>query len=92
MRVYELSKELGIVNKDLIETAKSIGISLKSHASSIRDDEVIKIKDKLGKSKQPVTEAQNTGPEAVADTKKLKVLKSESGQQDILFFLQAVLF
>jgi translation initiation factor IF-2 len=81
MRVYELSKELGIVNKDLIETAKSIGISLKSHASSIRDDEVIKIKDKLGKSKQPVTEAQNTGPEAVADTKKVKVLKSDSDQQ-----------
>lgn len=81
MRVYELSKELGIVNKDLIETAKSIGISLKSHASSIRDDEVIKIKDKLGKSKQPVNEAQNTGSEAVPDTKKVKVLKSDSGQQ-----------
>ncbi len=81
MRVYELSKELGIINKDLIETAKSIGISLKSHASSIRDDEVIKIKDKLGKSKQPVAEAQNAGSEAVPDTKKVKVLKSDSGQQ-----------
>jgi len=81
MRVYELSKELGIINKDLIETAKSIGISLKSHASSIRDDEVIKIKDKLGKSKQPVNEAQNAGSEAVPDTKKVKVSKSDSGQQ-----------
>ena len=81
MRVYELSKELGIVNKNLIETAKSIGISLKSHASSIRDDEVIKIKNKLSKSKKPVTEVQNTGSEAVPDTEKVKVLKSDSGQQ-----------
>jgi translation initiation factor IF-2 len=83
MRVYELSKELGVVSKELIEVAKSIGISLKSHASSIKDDEVVKIKDILGKSKRSVTpaEGRNTDAEAVPDTEKVKVFKSDSGQE-----------
>ena len=81
MRVYELSKELGVVNKELIEAAKSLGISLKSHASSIRDDEVIKIREVLGKSNKLPAGKSDSDADKVPDKEKVKVFKSDSGQE-----------
>lgn len=81
MRVYELSKELGVVNKELIEAAKSLGISLKSHASSIRDDEVIKIRQVLTKSKGTDTSKVDNNKEQPVSKEKVKVFKSDSGQE-----------
>ncbi|MEN6330656.1 MAG: translation initiation factor IF-2 [Smithella sp.] len=46
-RVYELAKELGLENKDLITDLEKIGISVKSHSSSLEDDEVERIKSEL---------------------------------------------
>ncbi|HOW57913.1 MAG TPA: translation initiation factor IF-2 N-terminal domain-containing protein, partial [Smithellaceae bacterium] len=46
-RVYELAKELGLENKDLIAHLERIGISVKSHSSSLEDEEVERIKDEL---------------------------------------------
>ncbi|NIP39465.1 MAG: translation initiation factor IF-2 [Candidatus Dadabacteria bacterium] len=81
MRVYELSKELGVVNKELIEAAKSLGISLKSHASSIRDDEAVKIREILGKSKNIDTGKGDPQTEEAHAKEKVKVIKSDSGQE-----------
>jgi translation initiation factor IF-2 len=46
-RVYELAKELGLENKDLIAHLELIGITVKSHSSSLEDDEVERIKNEL---------------------------------------------
>ena len=46
-RVYELAKELGLENKDLITDLEKIGITVKSHSSSLEDDEVERIKSEL---------------------------------------------
>ena len=46
-RVYELAKELGLDNKDLISHLERIGITVKSHSSSLEDDEVERIKSEL---------------------------------------------
>ena len=46
-RVYELAKELGLENKDLITHLERIGITVKSHSSSLEDDEVERIKKEL---------------------------------------------
>ncbi len=46
-RVYELAKELGLENKDLITDLERIGITVKSHSSSLEDDEVERIKSEL---------------------------------------------
>lgn len=46
-RVYELAKELGLENKDLIAHLEKIGITVKSHSSSLEDDEVDRIKKEL---------------------------------------------
>jgi len=42
-RVYELAKELGIENKDLISRLEKLGISVKSHSSALEDSEVERI-------------------------------------------------
>src|ERR1035437_153433 len=46
-RVYELAKELGLENKDLIAHLEKIGITVKSHSSSLEDSEVERIKGEL---------------------------------------------
>ena len=57
-RVHELAKELNLENKDLIAHLEKMGITVKSHASSLEDDEVEKIKDVLlaSESRQIVEE------------------------------------
>ena len=62
VRVYDLSKELGVSNKEVIDAAKHVGISIRSHSSSISEEEARRIKDKIRTSKNqgrlPASEAQ----------------------------------
>jgi translation initiation factor IF-2 len=51
MRVYELAKQLGMENRDLIPELKRLGIAVASHSSALEDDAVQKALEKLG-SKQ----------------------------------------
>lgn len=44
MRVYELARELGVENKDLIARLEKMGISVKSHSSTLEDSEVERVK------------------------------------------------
>ncbi len=45
MRVHELAKELNITSKELIERANAaLGLSLKSHSSTVNDNNINKIK------------------------------------------------
>lgn len=45
MKVYELSNELNISNKELIEIANKIEININSHLNSLEDEQVEMIKD-----------------------------------------------
>ncbi|MCC7075508.1 MAG: translation initiation factor IF-2 [Acidimicrobiia bacterium] len=44
VRVYELAKELGIPNKELIARLGEMGISVKSHSSSITDEDAARVR------------------------------------------------
>mgnify|MGYP003343824650 CR=1 FL=1 len=44
VRIYELSKELGLENKDVIDAAEKLAIPVRSHSSSIGDDEALRIR------------------------------------------------
>jgi translation initiation factor IF-2 len=46
-RVYELAKELGIENKELIARLEKLGIDVKSHSSSLEDSDVDRLKRDL---------------------------------------------
>ena len=55
MRVYELAKQLGMENRDLIPELKRMGISVASHSSALEEESVQKALAKLGpKSKATV--------------------------------------
>jgi translation initiation factor IF-2 len=56
-RVHELAKELGLENKELIAHLERLGITVKSHASSLEDSEVEKVKEDLqAKSPRQIVE------------------------------------
>ncbi len=56
-RVHELAKELGLENKDLIAHLERLGITVKSHASTLEDNEIERVKEDLqAKSPRQVVE------------------------------------
>ena len=46
IKVYELAKELGITNTELMEKLNKIGVEVKSHLSVVDDDVIGKVKGK----------------------------------------------
>ena len=50
IRIYELSKDLSLDNKDVLDAARQLSIAAKSHSSSISNLEANQIKDFLKKS------------------------------------------
>ena len=44
VRIYELSRDLDLVNRDVLNAAEKLSIAAKSHSSSISDGEAAKIK------------------------------------------------
>ena len=47
VRIYELSRDLGLDNRDVLNAAESLAIAAKSHSSSISDAEAAKIRTHL---------------------------------------------
>ena len=46
-RVYELAKELGLENKELIARLEKIGIAVRSHSSTLEDADMERIQSEL---------------------------------------------
>ena len=49
IRIYELSRDLNLENKDILDAAQKLSISVKSHSSSISVEEAKKIKNLINK-------------------------------------------
>ena len=60
MRVYEIAKEIGIPNKDLIAKIRALGLEVNNHMSSLDADDVARIKPSLEKEKASVTAPAQT--------------------------------
>ena len=54
MRVYEIAKEVGIPNKDLIAKIRALGLEVNNHMSSLDADDVARIRRSLEKEKASV--------------------------------------
>ena len=78
VRVYELSRDLDKTNKEILNVAKGLGISVKSHASSISDEEAKRIIDKIGSPGKSEPKAQDAQAE---EQERVRVFKSESGAE-----------
>ena len=60
MRVYEIAKEVGIPNKDLIAKIRALGLEVNNHMSSLDADDVARIKRSLEKEKAGGAPPQQT--------------------------------
>ena len=55
IKIHEIAKKLGLTSKEILEKAKSLNLNIKSHLSSVTDEEAkqleeaLKKKDKLNK-------------------------------------------
>src|SRR5688500_2288486 len=52
MRVYEIAREVGIPNKDLLTKIRALGLEVNNHMSSIDADDLVRIKRSLEKERQ----------------------------------------
>ena len=52
IRIYELSRDLNLENKDILDAAQKLSISVKSHSSSISSEDAKKIKNLINKKIQ----------------------------------------
>ncbi len=73
IRIYELSKDLSLDNKDVLDAARKLAIAAKSHSSSISSLQANQIKDFLQKSNSEKTTSK---PIKKLDKEILSVKKS----------------
>ncbi|HWE27561.1 MAG TPA: translation initiation factor IF-2, partial [Polyangia bacterium] len=52
VRLYEVAKDLGLTNKDLLEKVRGLGIEVKNHMSNLEPDDVARVKRALDKERQ----------------------------------------
>ena len=79
MRVYELAKQLGMENRELIPELKRLGIPVASHSSALDDDSVRVALEKLS-SKARAGDASSAGHEA----KKMVRVPKEPGASHVM--------
>ena len=52
MKLHELAKELNLASKELLEKAREMGIEVKSHLSSLEEEEVERLRKKFSNQKE----------------------------------------
>jgi translation initiation factor IF-2 len=77
IRVYELAKELQMENKALVDLIREMGLDIKSHSSSISDEEVSLIKGRLRGTKSLVVEEQRIKSTVIRRRKKIVEVEQE---------------
>jgi hypothetical protein len=82
MKVYELSNELNITNKELIEMANKIEINVNSHLNNLEDEQVEMIKDYYNNvDSEPIKKKTNIKNEDKPVVKEEKVWKPDLNRQ-----------
>ncbi len=98
IRIYELSRDLNLDNKDILDAAQKLSISVKSHSSSISAEEAKKIKNLINKKnsdkkilsiKKPLIQKDNfkqhnETKSSVISSMKGKTLKDNSNKKPLL--------
>ena len=52
IKIHEIAKKIGLTSKEIIEKANELGINVKSHLSSIEDEQAEKIEKSLANKKE----------------------------------------
>ncbi len=85
IRIYELSRDLGLENKDVLDAASKLSIAAKSHSSSISDDQARQIRNFLskGKNQESSPKSKSSSGKVILSVKKASTNRSESTQSNI---------
>lgn len=79
IRVYDFSKELNISNKEVIEIANRLGISIRRHTSSITDEDARRIRET---AKSPRNQGSVSTKEKVEEPDEaVKIIRSDGGEE-----------
>ncbi|HDL63903.1 MAG TPA: translation initiation factor IF-2, partial [Proteobacteria bacterium] len=84
MRVYELARELELTSKELLAVLKEMGIEVKSHASSVNEEQAGLVRDKITPSppkEEPVK--QEDAAEEVSSDSRADDQEVDAGEEDI---------
>lgn len=81
VRIYDLAKKLNRSNKELMNVLQELGVSVKSHSSTIDEDTALTIENLLSEPKQPEKEPQTSSPSAVNDSKNNKQTRQKDKQK-----------
>lgn len=81
MRIYELAKQLGVANKDLMEKMKSIGLEANSHMSMVSEADAEKITALYRPAAEKKEEKKEEKKAAPAQQKKQNAPKQEASRQ-----------
>jgi translation initiation factor IF-2 len=88
VRIYDLSKELNLENKDILSICEGLDIAVKSHSSTISESEAVKIKSAAETyvatpapaRKQPIVERAAPAPK-VSNEQKPRILQIRNNPQ-----------
>jgi translation initiation factor IF-2 len=87
VRIYELSRELNLDNKDLLAVCEQLNISVKSHSSTITDSEAEQIRAAAEKQvasqslKKPAQSRQGSSPQSMETKSKTPTPPVQKKQQ-----------
>jgi translation initiation factor IF-2 len=79
-RVYEVAKEVGLENKDLVTRVRALGIEIKNHMSALEPDDVVRIKRALDKERHENTVTERIQPTVIRRRNKAGVGQPAGGQ------------
>ena len=60
IKIHEIAKKLGVNSKEVVEKAIELGMKVKSHMSSVNEDEAKKIESKFSGVKKEIKEKKET--------------------------------
>jgi translation initiation factor IF-2 len=65
VRVYEMAKDVGLSNKDLVDKIRALGIEVKNHMSALDPDDVARVRRALDKERQEHTVVERIQPTVI---------------------------
>ncbi len=79
-RVYELAKDLGLSNKEMVDWLKAHEYDVKSHSSSLEDDQALAVTEKFRGERAPKAAAPKTSASGVVLRRKKADTLGPDGQ------------
>lgn len=70
VKIHEIAKKLGLTSKEILEKAKSLNLDIKSHLSSVTDEEAKKLEEALRKKDKAEQKNKSSKKQPSSATKK----------------------